>query len=140
MRSTMTSRALRGLALAAMGLMAGCAAKQAAPTAGPPAPITAEAVATATVLGAFDTPITLVDGRYEGAPFTPGGASRPTATLLAPLTAFGDLDDAPGTDAAAVVATNEGGSGERIVLTVLGLRGDKATSVGSTQTILAFPE
>ncbi|BCS33669.1 hypothetical protein TBR22_A28960 [Luteitalea sp. TBR-22] len=128
----MTGGARAAMLLVATGLLAGCGARQAGVNTGPPAAMTAGAVASATILGAFDTPITLVDGRYEGAPYAPGGASRPTATLLAPLTAIGDLDDAPGADAAAVIATNEGGNGERVVLTVVGLRGGKATSVGST--------
>jgi heat shock protein HslJ len=130
-RTTMTTTMVMAGALAGATLLGACAARQAPASGGVAAPITVDAVAGATIRGAFDTPITLKDGRYEGPPFVPGGASRPTATLLASLTTLGELDDVPGADAAAVVASNEGGSGENILLTVVGMRGGKATSVGS---------
>lgn len=130
MHGTMRTTMVTAGALALATLLGGCAARQ-APASGGAAPITVDAVAGATIRGAFDTPITLTNGRYEGPPFVPGGASRPTATLLAPLTTLGELDDVPGTDAAAVVASSEGGSGEQILVTVVGMRGGKAISVGS---------
>ena len=89
-------------------------------------------VAGATVSGLFDETVTLADGHYQGRPIVAGSAARPTATLLRPLVTLGELDEAPGDDAAAVIATNEGGSGERIWLSVIGMRGGKAVSLATT--------
>ncbi len=54
----------------------------------------AEALLNARITGIYAAPITLEDGQYQGAPFVPGGASRPTVTLLRELTAA-DFPDQP---------------------------------------------
>lgn len=134
---------LAGVAL--LGLVTACAPTTAPSTATPPvrtddvvasgpaAPIAREQVSSASLSGLFDTgSVTLVEGRYAGPPIVPGGAARPTAVLLAPLVALGELDDAPGADAAALVATSEGGSGERLWLAIVGVRGGRAVSIATT--------
>lgn len=85
----------------------------------------------ATITGIFAAPATFVDGAYEGAPFVAGGVARPIAVMMKPLIRLGELDDVPGGDAAVVVASNEGGSGERITLVIISLRGGAATSVAT---------
>ncbi|MAG35399.1 MAG: hypothetical protein CL878_04015 [Dehalococcoidia bacterium] len=54
--------------------------------------------------------ITLADGRYEGQPFVPGGATRLIVTLVEPVAA-GDLDGDGIDEAVAILAANPGGSG-----------------------------
>ncbi len=101
----------------------------------PAAPVTtaisAAQVANATIAGVFPVPFTFDDGAYEGAPFVPGSAVSPMAVLMTPLVTLGELDDHPGADAAALIASNEGGSGERITLAIVGLSGGKAVSVAT---------
>jgi heat shock protein HslJ len=50
---------------------------------------------------------------------------------LTPLVRLGELDAHPGADAAALIASNEGGSGERITLAVVGRVDGKAVSLAS---------
>lgn len=61
--------------------------------------------------GIYDQPVTLVDGYYEGEPFVEGGASRPTATFVDGLVAYGDLNGDGMEDAAVLLAESSGGSG-----------------------------
>lgn len=66
----------------------------------------------ATYLGITKDPITLTDGRYEGEPVSPEGASRPQVGLVRELVARGDLDGAAGGGEAAVLLwESSGGSG-----------------------------
>ncbi len=95
--------------------------------------ITTQQVSGATITGVFEAPLTLVDGAYEGPPIELGLAIRPMAVLMTPLVRIGQLDDQPGDDAAAVLGSNEGGSGERISLAVVSLRDGKAVSVATTE-------
>jgi hypothetical protein len=95
------------------------------------AAITEAQVLGATITGVFAAPAVFLNGAHEGAPFVPGGAARPRATMMTPLMRFGELDGVPGTDAAVVIASSEGGSGERITLAIVGLRNDAATSVAT---------
>lgn len=88
-------------------------------------------VANATIAGVFATPFTFADGSYEGPPMVPGGSSSPMAVLMTPLVALGELDAHPGADAAALIASNEGGSGERITLAVVGRVDGKAVGLAT---------
>ena len=109
------------------------AVDQAAPPPAAPAAasVTEALVADATISGLFARPATFVDGSHEGAPFTPGGAARPLAVMMAPLVRLGELDAVPGADAAVVIASNEGGSGERITLAIVAMRSGTATGVAT---------
>ena len=53
------------------------------------------------------------------------------AVMMTPLVRLGELDAVPGADAAVVIASNEGGSGERITLAIVGMRNGTATSVAT---------
>lgn len=101
----------------------------------PAAPVTtaisAAQVASATIAGVFAAPFMFDEGAYEGAPFVPGSAASPMAVLMTPLVALGELDAYPGADAAALIASNEGGSGERISLAIVGVSEGKAVSVAT---------
>ena len=68
-----------------------------------------EALQNASYQRVYDEPVQLTDGRYEGEPFVPGGASRPTVTFV--NHAFGDLNGDGTTDAAVALVENSGGSG-----------------------------
>ncbi len=101
-----------------MGLIVGCGQQGAvgtdaadeslAPTATMPSP--AE-VASATLGGIYDEAVTLVEGKYEGEPFEPEGASRPTVQLITELIPHGDLNGDGVDEAIALVTENSGGTG-----------------------------
>lgn len=94
-----------------------------APTSTPepilPAPITADDAANLAYTGIYTEAVQLTDGKFEGEPFVPGGASRPTVTLLADFFAQGDLNSDDLADAAALLVENSGGSGAFIYLAAL---------------------
>lgn len=69
--------------------------------------------------GIFDAPVRLTDGRYEGPPFAPGGASRPTLVLETDRFARGDLDGDGTDELAALLAQSSGGSGTFIYMAVM---------------------
>lgn len=51
-----------------------------------------EAVASVTYHGIYETPVRLVNGRFEGEPFAEGGVSRPMVQLIGNVLETGDLD------------------------------------------------
>jgi hypothetical protein len=73
--------------------------------------LTLEALQNASYQGIYDEPVQLSDGQYEGEPFVPGGASRPTVTLHPEVYAFGDLNGDGVDDAAVILIESSGGSG-----------------------------
>jgi len=87
----------------------------------------------ATYDGIYDQPITLQNGRYVGKPFAPGGASRPTLTLISPLTVSGDLDGDGKQEAAALLVAESGGTGDFLYLAVMAL-----TESGARNSATAF--
>ena len=118
-----------GCGRAATDSAAGVASSAAQP---PPHPATTrDAVANATIGGVFDAPVTLKDGKYEGRPYVAGGAAYPRLLLLADRVLFADLDGSPAKEAVSLLAESSGGSGERIYLSVIGLRDGQARSLGT---------
>jgi heat shock protein HslJ len=103
------------------------------PAAAPKAPpTTAELLRTARINGIYEGQVvTLREGLYEGAPFVPGAASRPTVRLLESLTARGDLDGVAGEEIVALVAENSGGSGEQIYLAAFRSQGGALTNIAT---------
>jgi len=77
--------------------------------------------------------ITLTDGRWEGAPFEPGAASRPSVTFVRDFRLAGDLDGDGAEEAVVLLAANAGGSGETSYLAVVGRRGGKPGNVGTAR-------
>lgn len=117
-----------GLLIAALVLiLAACVAPMDQPPAAPVAPtaqpaeesapaagggqLTDEQLKNATYSGIYDQPVTLTDGKYEGAPFAEGGASRPTVTFIDGITQHGDLNGDGVDDAAVLLVESSGGSG-----------------------------
>jgi len=67
----------------------------------------------------FDEPVALVEGRYAGPPFVPGGAARPELELLRELHAEGDLDGDGADEVVVLLVQSMGGSGSYLHLVVL---------------------
>ncbi len=85
----------------------------------PTAQLTLEALQNASYQGIYDEPVQLTDGRYEGEPFVPGSASRPTVVLHPEVYAFGDLNGDGVDDAVVILIENSGGSGNFRYLAVV---------------------
>ena len=79
---------------------------------------TLDELASATFFGVSDQPVTLVDGRWEGAPFVEGGASRPTVGLVEDFLLTGDLTGDGREAAVVLIWGSSGGSGTRTYLAV----------------------
>ena len=77
-----------------------------------------EDIRNATVIGLFDDPVTLRDGRWEGEPYVAGGASRPTAGVISDLSVAGDLDGDGTGETVAFLWSATGGSGTRNYIAV----------------------
>ena len=98
--------------------LSGCAADVSGPASEATA-LTAESLQAGTYRGILDDPVTLADGRYEGAPFVAGAASRPVVRLVPGMKAMGDLTGDGIDEAALVLAHNAGGSGVFMHLAVV---------------------
>ena len=79
-----------------------------------------------------DHSVTLVDGRWEGEPYQPGAASRPTVYLVDGLRLTGDVDGDGSDEAVVLLGQNSGGSGEFIYHAVVGHRNGAIESLGTT--------
>ena len=79
-----------------------------------------ESIGNATFSGIFDQPLTLASGRWEGEPFVPGGASRPTAGLSTDFYLSGDINGDGQDEAVVIVWGNSGGTGTYIYVAVVG--------------------
>jgi heat shock protein HslJ len=132
----MKQRAFAVLSLAALAWMgAGCGpaeipSEPAEAEAAPTAP-SLEQLANMTYEGIEGEPVTLSDGSFLGEPFVEEGASRLSVELLDELTDFGDLDRDGTDDAAVLLAESSGGSGTRVLLSVVSTRSGKAASYGT---------
>ena len=118
------------LGLAAVFLVACSAPSTRTPATAPP---TLADVGNATVAGLFDDPVTLRDGRWEGAPYVAGGASRPTAGVIGDLWAAGDLDGDGTAETVAFLWSATGGSGTRNYIAVFA---SGETGVNNRSTLL----
>jgi heat shock protein HslJ len=115
---------------ATLALATACSRGGTAATAAKTAPSVAE-LSSATYREVFEEPVTLVDGRWEGAPFVDGGASRPTIGLVDHFVLTGDLDGDESADAAVVLWQTSGGSGTRLYLAAMGRRDGTITNLGT---------
>jgi heat shock protein HslJ len=88
-------------------------------------------LANASYSGIYETPVPLNDGRFEGTPYMPGGASAPSLTLVPGLITRADLDG-DGTDEAAVVLVeSSGGTGAFVYLAAMAVDAGAATNLGT---------
>ena len=134
--------------VAAALLLTACQSKTEAPKAAaqPVAALTAaptlEELKNATYSGLADLPgsVTLKDGRWEGEPFAPGAASRPSVTLAPGFRVTGDLDGDGADEAVVVLAQSSGGSGTfnslaAVKRTAAGLQNVATTALGDRVAI-----
>jgi len=80
---------------------------------------TLEKLANSTFNGVFEEPVTLVDGRWEGAPYVDGGASRPSVGLVEHFMLSGDIDGDGRDETVVLLWRSSGGSGTRSYLAVV---------------------
>jgi len=99
--------------------------------AGPQAPARWRDLANATYAGIFDQPVRLSNGRWEGEPFAPGGASRPSLLLIDDFWATGDLDGDGRQEAVVFLAESSGGSGSRIYIAAMGWDSGQPVNLGT---------
>lgn len=92
-----------------------------------------ESIGDATFSGIYDHPFTLIDGRWAGEPFEPGGASRPTAGLAKDFYLSGDLDGDGRNEAIVVLWENSGGSGSYSYVAVVGWQDGKVENIGTAE-------
>lgn len=112
---------LTALTLAACGPQDDTQSRQAAevPAAKPPAAAAAailpapswQEAANAAYTGVFDDAVVLTDAQWQGEPFVEGGASAPTAGLVADFLLSGDLDGDGAEEAVVLLWSSSGGSG-----------------------------
>lgn len=91
-----------------------------------------DSLETATISGIYENPINLKDGRYEGEPFVPGAASRPTVILLPEPRARSDVNADGSPESLVVLAESSGGSGTFLYLAVVGEDGGRFQSIATT--------
>jgi hypothetical protein len=94
---------------------------------------TLDEIRSATVVGLFEDPVKLRDGRWEGEPYVAGAASRPTAGVIDDLWAAGDLDGDGIGETVAFLWSATGGSGTRNYIAVFGRSG---TAIDNRSTAL----
>ncbi len=90
-----------------------------------------EEMENATYRGVFAEPVTLIDGRWQGAPYVEGGASRPSAGLVENFLLSGDLTGDGRDEAVVLVWESSGGSGTREYLAVMGRVDDAIVNLGT---------
>lgn len=108
--------------LLTLAVLPGCIGDASAPATDStvaPMPLTPGTLRNATYMGIPGGPATLIDGRYEGEPFTSDSASRPVVTLVPDLMATGDLTGDGIDDAVVALAYNAGGSGVFMHLAIM---------------------
>jgi heat shock protein HslJ len=91
-----------------------------------------EEVADAIYRGIYETPVRLVNGRFEGEPFAEGGMSRPTVQLIGNVLETGDLDGDGSDEAVVLLVENSGGTGSFVYLAAVGRRGGEVVNLGTS--------
>ena len=94
---------------------------------------TAAELANATYTGIEEGPVMLVEGRWEGEPYSEGGASRPSAGLVEDFALAGDLNNDGSIEAAVLVWRSGGGSGIFSYLAVMGRSGCEVENIGTAE-------
>lgn len=87
--------------------------------------------ATYSNISGLDQPVTLDDGRWEGEPYAPGGASRPSVYLVGDIGMTGDLDGDGSEETVVLLGYDGGGSGEFIHVAVVGKRDGETVNLAT---------
>lgn len=77
--------------------------------------------------------VTLVDGVWEGTPPAPGGATRPSVSLVPGFRRVGDLDGDGVPEAVVLLAARGGGTGENLHLAVVDRDGDRLVNTATAR-------
>lgn len=121
---------MRSTAVAALAALGGCAGPGVTGQAHMEAPLLAD-IGNALIYGLADAPIRLDDGRWEGKPYAPGGASRPMAGLADGFIRHGDLDGDGGDESVVLAWSSSGGSGTLNYIAVFGAGEAEPVNVGT---------
>ena len=81
--------------------------------------------------GIYETPVTLVNGLYEGEPFVPEGAVRPRVELMADLYDTGEIDGDVGEDAWVLLNESSGGTGQLLHLAAVSEAGGSPRNIAT---------
>ena len=108
----------------------GTASSGAEQPAGPPS---FDEVANATIYGIYDEPVQLQDGKYEGEPFEPQGASFPRVGLVEDFLLTGDLDGDGVEETVVILWESTGGSGTYTYLAVMGREGSEVVNLATDE-------
>jgi len=92
-----------------------------------------ESIGNATFSGIYDRPLTMTDGRWEGEPFVPDGASRPTAGLVADFYLSGDINGDGQDEAVVLLWENSGGTGSYSYVAVVGWQDGNIEDTGTAR-------
>lgn len=76
-------------------------------------------------------PVQLVDGRWEGEPFVPGGASRPGVSMLPDFRCTGDLDGDGVPETVVALVQSSGGSGSFVYIAAVATRNGEIQNVAT---------
>lgn len=96
------------------------------------APLVINALKSSTYTGIYEQPITLRDGQWQGEPFSPGGASRPSAGLVDDFQLSGDLNGDGQPEQVVILWQNDGGSGTQSYLAVMSRNRDKLLNLSTS--------
>ena len=96
-------------------------------------PPSLDELASATFIGVQDSPVELVDGKWEGEPFVEGGASVPAVGLVQEFALHGDVTGDDHEETVVLLWTSSGGSGTFEYLAVAGRTGDALTNLGTAE-------
>jgi len=91
----------------------------------------ASELANASYSGIDGQDITLSDGRWQGAPFVEGGASRPSAGLVEGFQLDGDLNGDGNDEAVVLLWQSSGGSGVFSYIAAMGRKGEEVINLGT---------
>jgi len=123
-------QSLRAMAAGALAGLAGCSGITPDERPAVPAP-GLDDIGNALIYGLGDAPIRLRDGRWEGEPYTEGGASRPTAGLAEDFIRHGDLDSDNHDESVVLAWTSSGGSGTLNFVAVFDAGDDGPVNIGT---------
>ncbi len=99
----------------------------------PAGPPSLDEIGNATISGIYDEPVQLQGGKYEGEPFDPDGASRPTVGLVEDFILTGDLDGDGAEEAVTMLWETSGGSGTFTYLAAMGYDGSDLANISTAE-------
>ncbi len=86
----------------------------------------------ATYAGITEGSVRLTAGRWQGAPFADGAASRPSVSLVSDFRLTGDVDGDGAEEAIVLLDASSGGSGTFVHLALVGRRGDEIVNLATS--------